>query len=67
MILLHGMTSMKVSLMFEEPVYEGRLCSIRRVGELLRVEPAMGALLYSHDELLVETQMILAALLGDKG
>ena len=61
------MTSMKVSLMFEEPVYEGRLCSIRRVGELLRVEPAMGALLYSHEELLVEAQMIMAALLGDKG
>ena len=53
--------------MSEVPVYEGRLCSIRRVGELLRVEPAMGALLYSHEELLVEAQMIMAALLGDKG
>ena len=53
--------------MSEVPVYEGRLCSIRRVGELLRVEPAMGALLYSHDELLSEAQMIIAALLGDKG
>jgi len=50
----------------EELVYEGRLLTIMRVGKLLRVEPPMGALIYSYDELLSETQMILAALLGDK-
>jgi len=52
--------------MSEEPVYEGRLCTVRKAGELLRVEPAMGAMLYSHEELLVEAQMILAALLEAK-
>ena len=53
--------------MSEELVYEGRLCTVRRAGKLLRVEPPMGALLYSHEELLSETQLIIAALLGDKG
>ena len=53
--------------MTEELVYEGRLLTIMRVGKLLRVEPPMGALIYSHDELLSEAQMIIAALLGDKG
>ena len=53
-------------IMSEEPVYEGRLCTVRRTGKLLRVEPAMGALIYDYDELLVEVQMIMAALLEAK-
>ena len=50
--------------MSEEPVYAGRLCTIVKEGKMFKVEPAAGALLYMRDELLVETQMILAALLG---
>jgi len=53
--------------MSEMLVYEGRLCTVRRVGELLLMEPAKCDLLYTHDEMLSETQLIIAALLGDKG
>jgi len=50
-----------------EPVYVGRLCTVRRVGKLLlRVEPATDALVYGYEELLVETQMRFAALLEAK-
>ena len=52
--------------MSEEPVYEGRLCAVRKAGRLLRVEPATGALIYDHDELLSELQLVLAAIMGEK-
>lgn len=52
--------------MTEEPVYEGRLCTVRKAGRMLHVEPATDTLVYSHDELLVEVQLIMAALLEAK-
>jgi len=64
-ILGQSITVRRVCPYFSDnALYKGRLCTIRRMGKLLRVEPASGALLYERDELLIETQMILAALLG---
>jgi len=53
--------------MSEELVYEGRLCTIRRVSKLLMIESPPTTPIYNIDELLSELQLIMAAVLGEKG
>jgi len=50
-------------MLSEVSVYEGRLCTVKREGKMFNVKPATGSLLYERGELLVEVQMIMAAIL----
>jgi len=50
--------------MSDVSVYVGRLCTIVREGKMFKVKLTTDTLLYERGELLVETQMIMAALLG---
>ena len=53
--------------MSEGVVYEGRLCVVRRVGKLLMVESLSTTPIYEIDELLSELQLVMAAIMGEKG